>query len=145
MPMLDVTIPEDALEPEAEHALLARLTDLVIEIEGFDPSNPQVRAASRVFLHRPAEVFVGGTPEDAPHYRIVASVPEGQLDDEGRASLVAGTTKAVVDAENGAHPGDPRHRVWVFPTDVPDGTWGASGRIARHADIVARLGNAPER
>lgn len=72
--------------------------------------------------------------------------------------MVAAVTEAVLDAEEGARPRDPA-RVWVFPTEVPDGTWGGAGRIVRPEDIVAfttgdpegakryadrRLGRAPE-
>jgi hypothetical protein len=27
-------------------------------------------------------------------------------------------------------------RIWVFPNEIPDGTWGGGGRIARLADIA---------
>lgn len=158
MPMLDVTIPEGALSAEAERRLLARLTDVLLEHEGADPTNPVIRSIAWVFLHRPAAVFVAGAPEQEPHYRVVATVPEGQLDDERRAGMVAAVTEAVLDAEEGMHPRDPS-RVWVFPTEMPDGNWGAAGRIFRLADIVqlavgdrekaaryadARLGRTPE-
>jgi phenylpyruvate tautomerase PptA (4-oxalocrotonate tautomerase family) len=31
MPMLDATIPEGALDPDRERALMARLTDILLE------------------------------------------------------------------------------------------------------------------
>jgi phenylpyruvate tautomerase PptA (4-oxalocrotonate tautomerase family) len=34
MPMIDVTIPEGALKPEAEKRLLKELTDILIRAEG---------------------------------------------------------------------------------------------------------------
>jgi phenylpyruvate tautomerase PptA (4-oxalocrotonate tautomerase family) len=135
MPMLDVTIPKGALSEEAERRLLARLTDVLIEHEGADPTNPVVRSIAWVFLHRPEAVFVAGEPEQEPHYRVVATVPQGQFDDERRAAMVAAVTEAVLDAEEGTHRRDPS-RVWVFPTEMPDGSWGAVGRIVRLADIV---------
>ena len=135
MPLLDVTIPEGALTSENEDALLARLTDVLLEHEGADPSNPVVRQIAWVFLHRPAKVFVAGAAAPEPRYKVVTSTPEGQMDDERRASMVAAVTEAILDAEEGAHPRDPG-RVWVFPTDVPDGTWGAAGQVFRLADIV---------
>ena len=49
--------------------------------------------------------------------------------------MVEAVTEAVLDAEDGAQPRDPM-RVWVFPTEMPDGTWGAGGRINRLEDIV---------
>jgi phenylpyruvate tautomerase PptA (4-oxalocrotonate tautomerase family) len=135
MPMLDVTIPEGALTEEAERKLLARLTDLLLEHEGADPTNPVVRSLAWVYLHRPAALYVAGEPEQEPHYRVVATVPQGQFDDARRAAMVAAVTEAVLDAEEGSRPRDPS-RVWVFPTEMPDGNWGAVGRIVRLADIV---------
>ncbi len=43
MPMLNVTIPEDALNPQAETALLGRVTDLLPTHEGVDATNPAAR------------------------------------------------------------------------------------------------------
>jgi phenylpyruvate tautomerase PptA (4-oxalocrotonate tautomerase family) len=139
MPMLDVTIPEGALSEEAERALLSRLTDVLLEHEGADPTNPVARSVAWVFLHRPAAVFVAGEPESEPHYRVVVTVPQGQFDDDRRAAMVAAVTESVLDAEDGMRRRDPS-RVWVFPTEMPDGTWGAAGQIVRLADIVSFVG-----
>jgi phenylpyruvate tautomerase PptA (4-oxalocrotonate tautomerase family) len=135
MPMLDAYIPEGALSAEAEKALLAQLTDILIRNEGADPTNAAVRSIAWVFLHRPAAVFVAGEPADEPRYRMIASVPEGQFDEQRRQSMVREVTEAVLDAENGAHDRDPM-RVWVFASEIPDGTWGAIGRINTLADIA---------
>jgi phenylpyruvate tautomerase PptA (4-oxalocrotonate tautomerase family) len=124
MPMLDAYIPAGALAPDAEEQLLARLTDLLIENEGADPTNPQVRSIAWLFVHRPEAVFVAGAAADSPRYRFIASVPEGQYDPERRNAMVRDITEAVLDAEAGAHERDPG-RVWVFTPEVPDGTWGA--------------------
>lgn len=135
MPMLDAYIPAGALSPVAEGKLISQLTDLLLRHEGADPSDPRARAIAWVFLHRPADVFVAGEPAPEPRYRFIASVPEGQFDDERRAAIVRDVTDAVLRAENGAHPYDP-NRVWVFTNEVTDGTWGGAGRINTLADIV---------
>ena len=135
MPMLDAYIPEGALSVDAERALLARLTDLLIEHEGADPTNEAVRSIAWVFLHRPAAVYVAGAPASEPRYRFVASVPEGQWDEERRQAITAAVTEAVLDAEDGAHPRNPM-RVWVFTPEVPDGSWGGGGRVVTLADIA---------
>ena len=62
-------------------------------------------------------------------------MPQGQFDATRRQSMVEAVTTAVLDAEGGAHERDPR-RVWVFATEVPDGTWGGGGRIVTLADIA---------
>lgn len=135
MPMLDAYIPDGALSPVAERALISQLTDLLLRHEGADPADPRARAIAWVFLHRPADVFVAGDTAAEPRYRFIASVPEGQYDDERRAAIVRDVTDAVLRAENGSHPYDP-NRVWVFTNEIPDGTWGGAGRINRLADIV---------
>lgn len=135
MPMLDITIPVDALSPKAETALLEKLTDLLLTHEGVDPKNPAARLLAKVFVHRPARLFVAGQQATEPHYRIVSSVPEGQYDDERRSAMVASVTNAVLDAEEGARPRDPK-RVWVFANEIPEGTWGGDGKIQGLADIT---------
>lgn len=69
--------------------------------------------------------------------------PEGQLDWDARDSVVAQVTEAILDAENGAWPRDPR-RVWVFPLEIPEGHWGGAGHIVPLADILALTGISPE-
>jgi phenylpyruvate tautomerase PptA (4-oxalocrotonate tautomerase family) len=143
MPMLDAYIPAGALSADAEAKLLADLTDLLIKNEGADPTNPQVRSIAWLFVHRPESVYVAGAPASAPHYRFIASVPEGQYDPERRLAMVQDITAAVLDAEQGAHERDPG-RVWVFTPEIPDGTWGGFGRIATLADIATFATGDPE-
>ncbi len=138
MPMLDAHIPAGALTPKSEARLLADLTDILLVHEGADPTNAVARAIAWVFLHRPAEVYVAGAPAEAPRYRFVASVPEGQFDAERRQAIVEAVTERVLDAEEGAHPRDPM-RVWVFTPEIPDGTWGGGGRIVHLADIAGAV------
>ncbi len=135
MPMLDAHIPEGALTPEAEERLLGELTDILIVNEGADPDNERVRSIAWLFVHRPAALYVAGRRADAPRYRFIASVPEGQYTPARRAEMARTITDAVLDAEGGAYERDPS-RVWVFTPEVPDGTWGALGRIVTLADIA---------
>lgn len=137
MPMCDAYIPEGALSDGAERELLGRITDLLLEHEGVHPSNARARALAWVFVHR-HEMYVGGEPAQAPHYRFVCQVPEGQYNDERRAAVTAAMTQAVVDAEDGSWP-DPEGRVWVFTHEVKDGTWGGLGRVIRLPDIYEQV------
>jgi phenylpyruvate tautomerase PptA (4-oxalocrotonate tautomerase family) len=136
MPMLDAYIPEGALATEAERKLLERCTDLLLEHEGADPTNERFRSLAWVFVHR-HETYVGGAPAEAPHYKFVCSVPEGQYDEQRRAAVTQAMTEALVDAEGGRWP-EPEARVWVFTFEVPDGTWGGlGGRVVTLPDIAA--------
>jgi phenylpyruvate tautomerase PptA (4-oxalocrotonate tautomerase family) len=139
MPMIDVTIPEGALNPEAEERLLKEITDILIRAEGYTPeTNKVAQNVTWLFLHRPAAVYVAGARSDTPRYRIVTTVPEGQYTDAKRKLLVKEVTEAVVRADGGKFE-DVAPRVWVFPVEMPDGQWGGRGSIQRLPQIHARL------
>jgi phenylpyruvate tautomerase PptA (4-oxalocrotonate tautomerase family) len=138
MPMLDAIIPEGALTPDSESRLLERLTDILLINEGADPTNQAVRAIAWIFLHRPVKVFVAGAEAAEPRYRLTVSVPEGQFDNSRRSAMVKAITDAVLDAEDGSYERNP-DRVWVFATEVPDGTWGGRGQIVRLQDIATMI------
>ncbi|WP_050422360.1 tautomerase family protein [Bradyrhizobium tropiciagri] len=144
MPMIDVTIPEGALKPEAEARLVKELGDILIGHEGFDPANKVAQSVTVVFVHRPDAVYVAGAPSPTPRYRIVPTVPEGQYTEASRAALVKDVTAAVVRAAGGSFE-DVAPQVWVFPTEIPDGQWGSRGVIRPLSDIQAFIAGEHER
>ncbi|SPB14389.1 hypothetical protein NOV72_01631 [Caballeronia novacaledonica] len=144
MPMIDALWSEDALTPEAGARLVNELTDILIEAEGYDRNNPIARGVTVFHLHRPAAVFVGGERSKTARYRIIPSAPEGQYTNESRRALVKAVTEAVARAENRPFE-EVAPRVWVFPTEIPDGTWGSRGAIYTLPDIHALLAGESER
>ncbi|WP_019203571.1 tautomerase family protein [Tsukamurella sp. 1534] len=133
--MIDLNLPADALTPEREQQLVDELTTILVKAEGADPTNPVVRQIAWVVVnHTP--IYAGGSLPAKPHYRVIASVPEGQVNTlDRRQALVADVTAAVVKAEDSDDP-DAHHRVWVFPLEIPEGHWGAGGTIMGLADII---------
>jgi phenylpyruvate tautomerase PptA (4-oxalocrotonate tautomerase family) len=144
MPMIDALWPGDALTPEAEARLVKELTDILIKAERYDPGNPIAQSVTVLHLHRPAAVFVAGDRSTAARYRIIPSAPEGQYTAESRSALVKAVTEAVARAENRPFE-EVAPRVWVFPTEIPDGTWGSRGAIWTLPDIHAILAGESER
>jgi phenylpyruvate tautomerase PptA (4-oxalocrotonate tautomerase family) len=144
MPMIDVTIPEGALKPEAEERLMKELTDILITHEGFGAENEIAQSVTNIFLHRPAAVYVAGKRSLTPRYRIVPTVPEGQYTDATRKALVKDVTAAVVRADGGKYE-DVAPRVWVFPSEIPDGQWGSRGVIRRVPEIQAFIAGEHQR
>ena len=78
---------------------------------------------------------MASVPAEAPYYKFVINVPEGQADEEFRTAVTRDITQAVADAEGGKWP-HPQFRVWVLTWEAPDGTWGATGQITRLHDVV---------
>jgi phenylpyruvate tautomerase PptA (4-oxalocrotonate tautomerase family) len=143
MPMIDAVIPSGALQESAELQLLRDLTEMLITLEGFDPANERAKAATWIFVHRPA-VFVAGARPSLPRYRFITAVPEGQYGEGTREAVVRGVTEAVARAEGRDLP-EVARRVWVFPVEIADGTWGGGGDIRRLPDIVASIDGESER
>ena len=59
------------------------------------------RGATWIFLQRPT-VYVARALSPSPRYRFAISLPEGQFDDDVRASVIQQVTRAVARAEGGA-------------------------------------------
>jgi phenylpyruvate tautomerase PptA (4-oxalocrotonate tautomerase family) len=144
MPMIDALIPENALTLEAEARLLKEMTDILIRAEGYESDHEIARRVSFLFLRRPAAIFVGGVPSASPRYRVIPSVPEGQYTDAARETLVREITAAIARAE-GVTFEEIAPRVWVFPTEIPDGQWGGAGGIRRLSDIHALIAGEHDR
>lgn len=70
-------------------------------------------------------------------------MPEGQLNGaDKKQQLISEVTEAVVRAE-GSGDEEAHHRVWVFPLEIPEGHWGASGNASGLGDILgAAIGDA---
>ncbi len=135
MPMIDLNLPADALSAEREEQLVDELTSILLKAEGADPNDPVVRQIAWVVVHH-TPIYAGGRLPSKPHYRVTVSVPEGQLNSlERRQALVTEVTDAVVKAD-GADDPKAQDRVWVFPLEIPEGRWGASGTILGLADII---------
>ncbi|WP_030620943.1 hypothetical protein [Streptomyces achromogenes] len=143
MPMIDVFVPEGALTQQAEQDLINKITRAMIRFEGLDPDDPEAQAVTWAFLHH-AAVFVGGTPATAPHYRVLVCLPEGLVTNARVQEVVTAITDMVLAAEQGAWDRDPS-RVWVLPLDVPEGRWGAGGRIVDLREVVLFARGGDER
>jgi phenylpyruvate tautomerase PptA (4-oxalocrotonate tautomerase family) len=144
MPMIDLTLPRDALAPEARAKLVDDLTAALLRWEGA-PDNEATRSISWAFVHELPEggVNVGGHPAERPRYRIQLTVPEGTpklhgpLSEESRNGLVEEATRLVLEAEGAPFDFENAMRVWVHIHELPDGAWGGAGRIFRMKDIAA--------
>ncbi|MGE0218339.1 tautomerase family protein [Mycolicibacterium sp.] len=146
MPMCDAYIPAGFLDEDTERTLVARVTDILVghEIRRIvdlmdDPQTTErirkrARAIAWAFVHR-TDTYVAGVPAQAPVYKFVCSIPEGQIDEFFIPAANRDIMAAVVDAEGGRWE-HPERRVWVFVHEIPDGTWGAGGNPLHLDNII---------
>jgi phenylpyruvate tautomerase PptA (4-oxalocrotonate tautomerase family) len=139
--MIDLTLPKGALSEEAKAKLLKRLTTTVAKWEGV-AEDPRALQTIWAFLDErdTGAMTVGGEPIDAPRYRVRVTLAAGALDDQRKAGLVAEATQAVLEAEGAADEPINSMRVWCHIHELPDGNWGAVGRIWRLRDIAELVG-----
>ena len=145
MPVIDLTYPEGALEPEARSEAIERLTEALLRHEGA-PDNEQTRAMSRCFVHElpPHAVNVGGRAIEQATYRVVMTVPDGTavtgrgpLAGAAREALVREATEIILTAEGSEATPANAGRVFCLLNVIPDGHWGGLGAVFRIEDIVA--------
>ena len=129
--MIDLKPSDGAIAADALPALVDALTTVLLRHRGV-PETDSSRTKIWVFVHR-TEVFVAAQAPSDPHVVVEASIVEGGMDDDAKAGFVADATEAVRQAS-------PDARVWVLVHEVPDGAWGADGRVTRLADAQAILG-----
>ena len=146
MPCCDAYIPQNALDPEAEHKLVTRVTELLVEHEmrrildlmqeptEIEAMRKRAQSIAWTFVHR-TEIYVNGVQPGAPFYRFVASIPEGQIDQRFPQAINRDIMQAVILAEGGKWPNVER-RVWVQVVEIMDGLWGAGGRVLHLKEIV---------
>jgi phenylpyruvate tautomerase PptA (4-oxalocrotonate tautomerase family) len=126
--MIDLTYPEGAIAPVARDALAEELTAALLRAERA-PDTEFFRSITWLFVHElPAtHVRAGGRPAVEPVVRVEATTPEGALSDRRRAEFVERATAAVREA-TGMREEDAL-RIWVVCREVPEGSWGAAGRV----------------
>ncbi len=140
MPMIELTVTQGTTDAQA---LVDDLTRTLLKWEGV-PGNPVADSISWGFVNEiPAgahHVAHRANGDGAPYYRVVATVPEGALDDERKAGLVADVTRTILEREGADVDVVNASRVWVLVNEVPDGNWGGGGRIMRFRDIARMVG-----
>src|SRR6266536_5159463 len=96
MPVIDVTYPAGALSPQAQQAVAAQLTDILMEIEG-TKGIAAIAAGTWLLLHEAPDntLAVGG--KFAPgRIRVEIATPEGTLNLAQKAELIRRVTDALL-------------------------------------------------
>jgi phenylpyruvate tautomerase PptA (4-oxalocrotonate tautomerase family) len=144
MPLIEMYVQAGVIDEATKRRLHERVGRQVMEIEGADyEETPLARELTWMFIReQPAGEFsVGGevlTAEDRPRFFTRISTPQGALDPERRAALVACVHEEVARAL-GKEPTDlgPLDQwCWIDETNTPSG----GGQLVTFEDIMGFLG-----
>ncbi len=137
MPIIDITIPEGALDEKIKAALPAKLGQIALGYEGLSGSR-FAEAFTWVYTHElPAThvTQVSGSPAK-PIYRVRLTTLRNLLDDESKKQLGADIARAVYDAEGSPWDEQEAHnRIWIFFDDVREGDWIVGSRVNRLQEL----------
>lgn len=138
MPFVEVFAKRGSLTDRQRAHITDTLVAEVMVAEGA-PDTESARSISWLLLHEVDTWVVGGRPVgsgEPPRYVVRVAVPAGSLDDAKRADMVARVVAVLADADD--DPGRLYNEpvAWVHINEIPEGNWGALGRVVGFADIA---------
>lgn len=140
MPLINITLPENALTPEQQKMLAQYTTNALLKLEGLE-SNPKAKMLTWVYLHKhPQEdYFIGGKSSTKPHYRFDVTIFANTLNAAHKQALTSELTHLVLKIEGTDDNLLNSARVWVMFHEVADGNWGGAGEIYRLKDLMKMM------
>lgn len=146
MPVLQLYHPQGALDSARKAALAAKLTDVLLTMEGNARTEGGYGFATVLFTPvAEGDWWVGGRTDatyvTAPgKFLARVSIPEGYMNQAHKTEVHAAVTAAVLSVAGGAN--DPKQggSVQVILEEVAEGDWGAGGRTISLATIADKVG-----
>lgn len=128
MPRIEVKANEATVSKTRQNELITRLSNAVLKAENADPQNPAAQALvwAEYSASDNGASYVGGANVDKPPVVISITTPQGALNAERRAQLVA-EVGSIVDDIVGTF--DNRLNHWALLYEVAEGSWGGAGQI----------------
>lgn len=138
MPFVEVFVPRDSLTDKQRAQITDTLVSEVMVAEGA-PDTEAARSISWLLLHEVDTWVVGGRAVDGSEptrFVVRVAVPAGSLDDAKRADMVQRITAVLAEVDD-----DPQRLytdpvAWVHINEIPEGNWGALGRVVGFADVA---------
>ncbi|MEA1989640.1 MAG: hypothetical protein U9N57_10620 [Pseudomonadota bacterium] len=140
MPLINITLPENALSMEKQKQLAELTTHALLKMEGMENS-PKAKMLTWVYLHKhpQQDYFIGGKSSTKPHYRFDVTVFANTLQDSHKEALTSELTHLVLKLEGTDDNLLNSARVWVMFHEVADGNWGGAGEIYHLKDLMRMM------
>jgi phenylpyruvate tautomerase PptA (4-oxalocrotonate tautomerase family) len=129
MPWINLTLRRGALAKPVQHAVMAKLTEVLMWWEKV-PDTPVARRIMKGWVYEvDADAdYSAGTPDhDSPFYFIEIRIPLGRLDLLAKQGLIRDFTSVVLEAEGLDDRPKNARRVWVTINELKAEDWGIGG------------------
>ena len=137
MPIIDITMPDNALSAESKKELPTMLGHIALGYEGLEGSK-FAEKFTWVYTHELPSTHVtqvAGSPSK-PIYRIIFTTLQTLLDDNSKKNLGADVARAIYKAEGSQWDEQEAHnRIWVFYNDVRKGDWIVGAQVNNIPDL----------
>jgi phenylpyruvate tautomerase PptA (4-oxalocrotonate tautomerase family) len=141
MPWINLTLRRGALPKPVQHAMMAKLTDVLMWWEKV-PDTPRARSIMKGWVYEvDADAdYSAGTPGHAdPFYFIEIRIPTGRLDLLAKQGLIRDFTRVVLEAEGLDRRAENSRRVWVTINELNAEDWGIGGHTDWLRDYASAL------
>lgn len=135
MPMIELTVPSGALDPETSARLVDDLATCLLTWEKA-PDTEFFREITWAYLHEvdAPTMRVNGRPASSPRFRVDVTVPAGAFSQRRKDGMIDAVHTLVANAAGLAD--EQALQVWTLIREVPEGNWGAAGHTVRYQQLL---------
>lgn len=150
MPIINVQYPRSSLSADQKAAIAARLTDLLLAMEGGARTVGGKGFATVLFTAVDDEDWWVGGRQDATFvhppgkFLVTVNIPEGYMSQAHKNEVHAGATAAIVDVLAAGQKDDLGGSILVMINEVTEGDWAAAGRPISIVSIAGTVGLDPK-
>jgi phenylpyruvate tautomerase PptA (4-oxalocrotonate tautomerase family) len=141
MPWINLTLRRGALAKPVQHAVMAKLTEVLMWWEKV-PDTPVARRIMKGWVYEvdaDADYSAGTSEHERPFYFIEIRIPLGRLDLLAKLGLIRDFTRVALDAEGSDGQPEDARRVWVTINELKAEDWGIGGHTDWLRDYTSAL------
>jgi phenylpyruvate tautomerase PptA (4-oxalocrotonate tautomerase family) len=141
MPWINLTVRKGALTQENQHAVMAKLTEVLMFWEKV-PDTPEGRKRTKGWVYEVAEDadYNGGRANHKdPFYFIEIRIPAGRIDALTKQHVLRDFTKVILLAEGRALTPEDANRVWITILELGREDWSIGGHTDWLRDYESAL------
>ena len=145
MPVIQVQYPAASLDTGHKAALGARLTDVLLNMEGGARTPGGLAFATVIFSEVPQEDWYVGGLTDTAHvhppgkFMVRVTIPEGYMSQTHKSEVHAMVNAAFLDTLGGRDSESCGGSILVIIEEVSEGDWGCAGKTISLASIASGI------